>query len=106
MSKFDFMGFGYGGGGDEAFAANAKKFTPNETIALCKQEYEHRFGECVPIKRRLREPTVEDVQRLWCAHRFNVSPEWPEGCYTFVKEGTQGSFPVWVVEFCKLEVPT
>lgn len=107
MSKFDFMGFGYDGGNDEAFVAHAEKYSVAQTVELCKREFDYKFqnrsicGRGIPA---LREPTAEDVQDAHCAFRFGISPEWPDGCYTFVGAKESGAFPVHVIDFSKLKV--
>ena len=106
MEKFDFMGFGIEGRYDEMFVACASKYTPAETIDLCMREFEYKFkpltwcGRTIPA---LRAPSVDDVQSAYCAFRFGVSPEWPDGCYTLVGKGETGAFPVWVIDFTRLK---
>lgn len=103
MSKFDFMGFGYDGGNDKMFVANANKYTAEQTVELCKTEYSYKFhGAEGRNYDRLREPTIEDVQGAHCAFRLGVSPEWPDGCYTFVGSEESGAFPVRVIDFSRL----
>lgn len=97
MSKFDYMGFGYDGGSDDMFVAHAKKYSAAEAVEICKQENDYLIEE-----RELREPTIADVQEAYCAFRFGVSEEWPDGCYTFVGKGEPGAFPVWVIDYGKL----
>lgn len=107
MSKFDFMAFGYSAGSDNcAFVAHAKKYTAAETVELCKREYEYKFRDHTlwagrPVK-ALREPTVDDVEQMFCVFRFGVSPEWPEGCYTLTDRDETGAFPVWMIAFDRL----
>ncbi|MCI8857505.1 MAG: hypothetical protein HFH26_13320 [Clostridiaceae bacterium] len=107
MSKFDFMGFGYDGGSAEMFVAHAKKHSTAETIELCVQEFEYLFQDHKSISgqkiKGLRKPAIADVQDAHCAFRFGVSPEWPDGCYTFVDEKAYGAFPVHVIDFARLE---
>ncbi len=106
MGKFDFMGFGIEGSYDEMFVACARKYTPGETVNLCMREFEYKFkpliwcGRTIPA---LRAPSVDDVQSEYCAFRFGVSPEWPDGCYTLVGKGETGAFPVWVIDFERLK---
>ncbi len=105
MSKFDFMAFGYSAGGSDMFVTHAKKYTAEETVALCKTEYDckftgHRQYGCDISP--LRDPTIADIHLAYCAFRFGVSPEWPDGCYTFVNECATGSFPVNVIIFSEL----
>lgn len=107
MSKFDFMAFGYSAGDSDMFVAHAKKYTPKETVALCKREYEYKFRNHTfwigrPVA-ALREPTVDDVLEAHCAFRFGVSGEWPDGCYTLVGDNETGSFPVYVIDFDRLK---
>ncbi len=98
MANFDFMAFGYSAGDADMFVAHAKKYTAQETIDLCQREYSHKF-ETVSEERRkwfgpqVRIPTLEDVADAWCAFRMGVDSEWPDGCYTLVKEGDAGAFP-------------
>lgn len=107
MSKFEFMGFGYDGGHDEMFVANAKKYSAAETVELCMREFDYLFQDHRTDYGRevngLRKPNIADVQDAHCAFRFGVSPEWPDGCYTFVDESEHGAFPVRVIDFSKLE---
>jgi len=95
-SKFDTMGFCYDGCYDAMFVANANKHTAEETVEMCKKEYEYKFDEQGP-----RVPTIEDVESQYCAHRLGMD-EWPDGCYTIVEKGARGSFPVFVIYFDKL----
>jgi hypothetical protein len=101
VAKFDYMTFGYSSGSSDIFVANAKKFTKEKVVEICKGEYEHKFTgyrlygrEIAP----LREPTIADVSEGWCAYRFGMS-EWPDGCYTFVNENENGAFPVYAIIF-------
>lgn len=107
MSKFDFMGFGYDGGRDEMFVAHANKYTKEQTLELCKKEYQHRFEETachrLPGEKKLRVPTTDDVISTYCAFRFGVSSEWPDGCYTFVGKNEPGAFLVYVIYFDNLK---
>lgn len=109
MGKFDFMGFGYDSGHDDMFVAHAEKYTADEAVEHCKLEYAHLFCEAdtyrLPWQKRLREPTIDDVQDVGCAFRLGVSSEWPEGCYTLVGIGEVGSFPVHVIDFARLKIP-
>jgi len=98
MSKFDFMAFSYDAGPDEMFVAHAGKYSTEETVELCKRECEYSLQ-----RRKLREPTVNDVFDAWCGYRYGVSSEWPHGCYTFVGEKEIGAFPVHVIEFNQLK---
>lgn len=107
MSKFDFMAFGYSAGDDDIFVAHAEKHTLEETVDLCKREYEHKFLKHTNAYGRpvqaLRLPAVEDVQKAHCVFRLGVSPEWPDGCYTLTGEKETGAFPVWVIDFERLK---
>lgn len=97
MSKFKFMGFGYGGGSDELFVAHARKYSREETVALCVQEYEDLFSGV--YKSKYRKPTVEDVDDGYCAYRFGVFPDYDGGCYTFAEQHERGAFPVYIITF-------
>lgn len=107
MSRFDYMGFGYDGGSNDMFVANAKKYSVAETLELCKREYDYLFQDHTTAYGRevkgLRKPTIADVKDAHCAFRFGVSSEWPDGCYTFVEPKASGAFPVWVIDFSELE---
>lgn len=107
MSGFDFMGFGYDGGSDEMFVAHAKKHSAAETVELCMCEFDYLFQDHKTAYGRevkgLRKPTIADVKGAYCAFRFGISSEWPNGCYTFVEEKERGAFPVWVIDFSGLE---
>lgn len=101
-TAFDFMTFGVSAGDNDMFVANASKYTPNETIELCKKEYDYLFTRHTTAYGRLcdplRPPIVNDVQQCGCAFCFG-NPEWPDGCYTLVGEGERGAFTVWVIDF-------
>ncbi len=97
MSKFDYGAFGYSACASDMFVAHAGKYSREETLGLCVEEYSHRFNE------DLRKPTILDVEMLYCAFRFGVSPEWPDGCYTLFGKYQRGAFPVHVIDFAKLK---
>lgn len=108
MSKFDYMGFSYAGGRDDAFVVHAKKYTQEQAINLCKREYGRFFCKTnkhrKPWEKKFREPTINDINKASCAFRFGASVEYPEGCYTFVDDNANGAFPVYVILFSRLEV--
>lgn len=108
MSSFDFAGFS-DGGNFPVFVAHARKYTTEDTVRLCKIEYEHLFEindrHRQEWEQRFQEPTIDDVQKKACAFRFGVSDEWPNGCYTLVSDGEGGSFPVYVIDFDRLKLP-
>ena len=98
------MAFGYDAGDSDMFVAHAGKYTAEETVRLCLQEYEHKFrNRDLPRKtiKALREPTAADVQDMHCAFRLG-NPEWPDGCYTLVGATESGAFPVRVIDFGRL----
>lgn len=107
MSAFDFMGFGYDGGHDEMFVAHAKKYSAEETVEICKREFDYLFQDHRGAHGRkiegLREPTQADVQDAHCAFRMGVMPEFPSGCYTIVGPQERGAFPVRVIDFSRLK---
>lgn len=107
MSNFDFMGFGHDGGHDEMFVAHAKKYSAAETVELCKREFDYLFQDYREAYGRkvkgLRKPTTADVQDAHCAFRIGISPEWPDGCYTFVGPEEAGAFPVRVIDYSRLK---
>lgn len=102
VSKFDFMAFGYSAGCNDMFVANARKYTAEQTVEICKREYDYLFTRHKDAWGRerepLRKPEVFDVQDARCAFRFG-NPEWPDGCYTLVGDGEDGAFPVHVIDF-------
>jgi hypothetical protein len=75
MARFDMMGFSDGGWRDTLFVAHAKKYTKEQVVAECINEYSDRFDEG---DSPLREPTI-------------------------VRERSPGSFPVWIIDFESLE---
>jgi hypothetical protein len=108
MSKFDYMNFS-DGISDIEFVANAITYTKEQTIELCLAENDWRFDPKFCDGNLLRKPTTDDIfQRhvRW----YIRAPEWcgfdddGKGCYTYCKAGQKGSFPVWVIEFEKLQV--
>ncbi|WMJ83389.1 hypothetical protein ACS3UN_09970 [Oscillospiraceae bacterium LTW-04] len=105
MSKFDFMTFGYDAGDEDMFVTHASKYTAEETVVLCKRECAYKFRDRTIFHNRilkaLREPTVSDVQDMYCAFRFG-NPEWPDGCYALVGPTERGAFPVRVIDFGRL----
>ncbi len=102
MARFDMMGFSDGGWRDTLFVAHAKKYTKEQVVAECINEYSNRFDE---DDSPLREPTIHDVKEGCVGFRLGVDNHvWPEGCYTFVRERSPGSFPVWIIDFEILEV--
>lgn len=96
MSQFDSMCFS-GGYGFGQFVVNAKKHTKEEVLELYKAEgdYPDRVG--------FRKPTLEDIHESFVAYRFTDSPEFEGAFYTFVEEGSRGSFPVWVIDYDELK---
>jgi len=102
MAKFDYMAFGYSPGDSDMFVANAKMYSTEETVELCKSEYDYKFLGKRALHPDFRKPTPDDVQDAYCAFRFGLSPEWPDGCYTLVGEGERGAFPVHVIDFERL----
>jgi len=100
-ADFDFMGFGYDGGSDEMLVVNANKYSAQETVNICKKEYEHLFNP--RFGGTYKEPTIENVKSNYCAYRMGVSDIWPTGCYTLVDKPGRGAFPVHVIYFGKLE---
>ncbi len=100
MSNFDYMNFS--DGWDTEFVAHAKKFTKEEALNLFEIENEHLFSE------GYRKPTIEDITER-AVRWYPRVPEWCDydgdgGCYTYCKKGERGSFPVWVIEFERIEV--
>lgn len=93
MSKFDYMAFGYDCSSADMFVANAKKYTAEQTLEKCINEYSYKFEG---VRRR---PKIDDVKESHCAFRFGVSAERADGCYTFVGEKDRGAFPVYVIVF-------
>lgn len=83
MSDFDFMGFGYDGGHDEMFVAHAKKYSAEETVEICKREFDYLFQDHRGAHGRkiegLREPTQADVQNAHCAFRMGVMQSFRAG---------------------------
>jgi hypothetical protein len=108
MAKFDYMNFGIGGW-DTEFVANARKYTEEQTINLCVKENDWRFELDYCNGKLLRMPTIADV-KLRHVRWYVKTPDFCEydddgrGCYSYCKAGERGCFPVWVVEFAKLEV--
>lgn len=98
-AKFDFMGFTEGGGDVVWFVANSRMYTKEDAIKLCQYEYDWLFEEGA-----LGKLTPSDVREMFVAYRMGVAEEYPNGCYTFVRNGSPGSFPVWVINLYKLEV--
>ena len=101
MNSFDFMGFGYDGGPDDMLVVNANKYSAQETVNICKEEYEHLFNP--RFGGTYKEPTIENVKNNYCAYRMGVSDIWPAGCYTLVEKPERGAFPVHVIYFSELE---
>lgn len=99
MSKFDFMGFGFDAGRAEMLVVSAKKHKKEEVLEIFEREYGDRVENG-----KLRQPIDKDIEEVSCAFRFGVSPEWPDGCYTFVGNKERGAFPVYVIEFRTLRV--
>lgn len=102
MNSFDFMGFGYDDGSDDMLVANANKYSAQDTVDICKEEYEHLFNPC--FGGAYKEPTIENVKNNYCAYRMGVSYIWPKGCYTLVEKPERGAFPVHVIYFSELEL--
>jgi hypothetical protein len=108
MAKFDYMNFSIDGW-DTEFVSHAKKYTKEQAIELCIAENDWRFKPEYCNGRLLRVPTVDDVKTRH-VRWYIRAPEScgyddsGRGCYTYCKAGEKGSFPVWVVEFAKLEV--
>lgn len=112
-AAFVYEAFYEGGSGHVcAFVTHAKKFTKEETVEICIDEFRDAFWDFSILEvelsdfiRKLRKPTVEDVKKSFVAFRFGLSPDDPkEGFYTFVQKGSPGSFPVWTIDFEWLEV--
>ena len=103
MNNFDYMGFSYGGfGPDVMFVVNAKKFSKENVLTLCKTEYEHLFSP--KFGGMYKEPTLNNIKEKWCAYRMGVSEDWPMGSYTLVRPNSNGSFPVYVIDFDELDL--
>lgn len=101
MNNFDYMGFGYGAGYIDYFVADAKKYTPKNVLALCCLEYSHLFLQ--QFEGTHRNPVLNDIEQKYVAYRMGVDESWPKGCYTFVRKGSPGSFPVYVINLNKLK---
>ncbi len=104
MSKFDYMNFN-DGSYDIEFVAHAKKYTKLDAIELCMAENDWKFDSgCNP----LRKPTVNDILERTVRYYPSVPDhcffDGEGGCYTYCNRNERGSFPVWVIEFAKLEV--
>lgn len=84
MNNFDYMGFGYGAGYIDYFVADAKKYTPENVLALCCLEYSHLFLQ--QFEGTHRNPVLNDIEQKYVAYRMGVDESWPKGCYTFVKK--------------------
>lgn len=101
MNNFDYMSFGYDTGYIDYFVANAKKYTPENVLGLCCLELSHLF--LVQFDNTHRKPVLDDIETKYVAYRMGVDESWPNGCYTFVKKGSRGSFPVYVIDLSKLK---
>lgn len=99
MSAFDFMCFSYdAGGSDYCFVANAKKHSKRQALEICLSECDFLFAG----EGGLRKPTIKDVADATVAYRLGVEGWGKTGCYTFVDDGSWGSFPVRVIDFSSL----
>jgi hypothetical protein len=104
MAKFDYMNFF-----DIEFIAHAGKYTEEQAISLCIQENDWKFKPNYCNGKLLRVPTICDVKLRYVRWYVKV-PDFCEyddnegGCYMYCKAGERGNFPVWVIEFAKLEV--
>lgn len=106
MSKFDYMNFNINGY-DTEFVAHAKKYNEEQTIELCIQENDWRFKPEYCRGNVLRIPTINDVKLKhvrWYVKTPDFCGSIGHGCYTYCKAGERGSFPVWVIEFSKLQI--
>ena len=62
MNNFDYMGFSYDGFGPDAmFVVNAKKFSKEDVLTLCKIEYEHLFNP--KFGGMYKEPTLNNLKK-------------------------------------------
>lgn len=98
MSKFEYMDFTGGSGGDE-FVAHAGKFSKQQTIDACISEWDYKFEP----DGYMRKPGENDVYLRWVKYYVRV-PDWcghdndGGGCYTYCNSHDRGAFPVWVIE--------
>jgi len=84
-----------GGYEEEEFVVHAKKFTEEEAV-------EEMFKYALDSELSHEEEILELCRKKYVKF-YGKAPSYVEdyedfehGCYTFCKEGTGGSFPVWV----------
>lgn len=102
MASFDYGNFS-DGWWDIEFAAHAKKYTKEETLKLFSIENDFLYsGE------GYRKPTLNDIKeravRYYPYPPGEVELEFGNGCYSYARKGSRGSFPVWVIYVEDLEV--
>ena len=91
MSNFDYMFFD-SGYMPTAFVVHAKKYTKDEAIELCKDNFKENGEELDPI---IFNTIKQKYVRYYVKVPMECGHDTEGGCYTYCEKGTRGSFPVW-----------
>lgn len=97
MSKFEYMEFGYDSGSADMVVFHAKKYTKEQCIETFNSEYAYKG----------KKATIEDMEEGYVKYFINppycMSGDFEGGCYGFTDRTGNGAFPVYVLEFGKLQ---